>query len=181
MLVRCHSCNFTGPCRKRGSFMFKRFILFPFVIFFVFIFLPSCTPDHDIFFMNEPMLEPQENGVFELQHNLLAHDGKTQYIVPKGFLTDFASIPRLLWPVFSPIDYKTISPAILHDYLYACPNNLTRSQVDSIFYSSLIDNRVNPVVAYLYWLGVRLGGSTHFTTGNHCAIASKEYSQKISS
>lgn len=160
--------------------MFKRFVIFPLILITVFGILPTCSPEHDISFPDVPLIEPLENGLFELQENLIADDSQRRYVVPKGFVTDFASIPRVLWPVFSPIDYKTISPAILHDYLYTCPNDLTRAEIDSIFYSSLIDNRVNPVVAYAYWIAVRLGGNSHFNAGNHCAIASKEYNQKIS-
>lgn len=112
-----------------------------------------------------------------------------KYVIPQHFKTDLASIPRVLWSIYSPLDSKTIIPAILHDYLYQYPKTsskyqfpekLTRKKIDSIFYSSLIDNRVNPIVAYQYWLAVRIGGASHFNTGNYCAIKSKEDNKKIS-
>jgi hypothetical protein len=90
-------------------------------------------------------------------------------VVPAGFETDLASIPRALWFIHSPTDSETISPAILHDFMYSCPGKYSRRTIDSIFYSSLIDNLVNPIVAYEYWLAVRLAGSSHFNTGTHCA------------
>ena len=37
--------------------------------------------------------------------------------VPVGFVTDFASIPRIFWSVLPP-DGKYTHPAIVHDYLY---------------------------------------------------------------
>lgn len=37
--------------------------------------------------------------------------------VPKGFQTDFASIPRLFWRVCPPWD-KHLPAALVHDYLY---------------------------------------------------------------
>jgi len=37
--------------------------------------------------------------------------------VPIGFETNFASIPRILWPVISPID-RHAKAAVIHDYCY---------------------------------------------------------------
>ena len=37
--------------------------------------------------------------------------------VPKGFVTDLASIPRLFWTIFPPAAAYSY-PAIIHDYLY---------------------------------------------------------------
>ena len=37
--------------------------------------------------------------------------------IPAGFVTDFASIPRPLWPLLSPTGILMI-PAILHDWYY---------------------------------------------------------------
>ena len=37
--------------------------------------------------------------------------------IPNGFITDFASVPRLFWNIFPPIgNYR--NAAIVHDYLY---------------------------------------------------------------
>lgn len=131
-------------------------------------FLISCTPSHNIYFMNEVVLKPVADNTYELKSDFKAFDGKRTYIVPKGFLTDFASIPRLLWPVFNPNEIKVIPPAILHDFMYACPNDVSRAEADSIFYSALIDNLVNPVKAYTYYLAVRLMGWKHYNKDNHC-------------
>lgn len=142
--------------------------------------LSTCSPNENINFLNELNLSPVSDGVFELERKFIIQIDSETIIIPKGFQSDFASIPRVFWSVQSPYDYKNIAPAILHDYQYTCPNNLSRSKIDSIFYSALIDNRVNPVVAYAFWLAVRVGGSSHFNKDNHCAIADKEYNQKIS-
>lgn len=37
-------------------------------------------------------------------------------IVPAGFLTDFASVPRLLWPILPLSDAVYDKAAVLHDY-----------------------------------------------------------------
>jgi hypothetical protein len=143
-------------------------------------FLSTCSPNENVNFVGVVRVTPINDGVFQLNQNLIADIDDKPVIIPKGFITDFASIPKLFWSVESPFDMKTIAPSILHDYLYTCPNNLSRQKIDSIFYSSLIDNLVNPVKSYLYWLAVRIAGSSHFNKDNHCAIASKEYNQKVS-
>lgn len=150
-------------------------------MFCIALLLSTCSPNEDVNFLNELNLSPVNDDVFKLEKKFLVQVDKNFFIIPKGFETDFASIPRILWPIQSPYDYKNIAPAILHDYQYSCPNNFTRRQIDSIFYSALIDNKVNPVVAYAFWLAVRIGGLSHFNKDNHCAIADKEYNKKISS
>lgn len=37
--------------------------------------------------------------------------------VPEDFVTDFASIPRVFWPILSPLD-EYAKAAVLHDYMY---------------------------------------------------------------
>ena len=51
-------------------------------------------------------------------------------VVPKGFISDAASIPRLLWPLFPP-DGPWLRASVIHDYLYSidCP----RWMSDAIF------------------------------------------------
>lgn len=145
------------------------------------LFLTSCAPNENVNFLNAINVIPLENNVFILSKKLTVQIDDYIVVIPKGFQTDFASIPRIFWPIQSPYDYKNIAPAILHDYQYTCPNNLTRSKIDSIFYSSLIDNRVNPVVAYAFWVAVRIGGLSHYNKDNYCAVENKKYNEKISS
>lgn len=146
---------------------------------FAFIVLPTCSPNEDVAFPDNPCLIPDINNSFKLCKSIKVIVDKDRYVIPQYFQTDLASIPRVLWSIYSPLDSKTIIPAILHDYMYQCPHKLSRKKIDSIFYSSLIDNMVNPIVAYQYWLAVRIGGSSHFNKGNYCAIKSKEDNKKI--
>lgn len=51
--------------------------------------------------------------------------------VPDGFVTDFASVPRLFWPIFPPSG-KWNRAAIIHDYL--CDSKTcSRFLADAIF------------------------------------------------
>lgn len=56
-------------------------------------------------------------------------------IVPEGFVTDFASIPRGLWNIFPPLG-PWARAAIVHDYLYSTAGlygRYTRKRCDDIF------------------------------------------------
>jgi hypothetical protein len=84
------------------------------------------------------------------------HDG-SPVIVPRGFVTDFASVPRLFWRILPP--WGTYSPAaVVHDYLYAT-GRFPRKKADQAFLclmKALGVPRWKRTV--MYW-GVRLGGS----------------------
>lgn len=56
-------------------------------------------------------------------------------IVPVGFKTDFASIPRLFWRILPPIGIYG-KAAVLHDYLYASQLS-TRKWADQIFLEAM--------------------------------------------
>jgi len=51
--------------------------------------------------------------------------------VPYGFVTDLASIPRVLWPIMPPAS-KYTHAAIVHDYLY-WTQSVERDVADKIF------------------------------------------------
>ena len=51
--------------------------------------------------------------------------------VPKGFSTDFASVPRIFWWIISPID-KHAKAAVVHDYCYNIHYD-TKDRCDDIF------------------------------------------------
>lgn len=57
--------------------------------------------------------------------------------VPKGFITDGASVPRLVWAVLSDTDPDILYPSYGHDFLYAVKGDvkgarrpLTRDECD---------------------------------------------------
>lgn len=76
--------------------------------------------------------------------------------VPAGFVSDFASVPRLMRP-FALDDAATAKAAVFHDYAYrvALPG---RRWADDLFYHQLRGNGVPVLFAWCYWLGVRLFG-----------------------
>lgn len=135
---------------------------------FALLFLSACKPLPVVEMVNEPCLVPYQNNDFMLCAAFKLTINNKIFTVPKGFISDLASIPRILWPIYAPNDTKTIGPAILHDYLYACPYNRSRKEIDALFYSALLNNRTSTSTAYFYWLGVRVFGRPHFREGYQC-------------
>jgi len=86
-----------------------------------------------------------ESGVYELA-------------VPKGFVTDLASIPPIFYSVLPPDD-KYAHAAVVHDYLYWSQRR-SRKEADRIFLSAMEDLEVNKAVRLLIYRAVRWGGES---------------------
>ncbi len=85
-------------------------------------------------------------------------DAKQSITVPKGFVTDFASIPRAFWSLgYSPLD-RYSKAAIVHDYLY-WSQVCSKAQADTILSLAMKESGVSPLKAATVYEGVRLGGS----------------------
>jgi len=97
-------------------------------------------------------------GFWELTADLIYIDGSFSYLVPRGFCTDLASIPRVLRFAFSK-NGKSRRPAVCHDKMYT-DKWKTRKECDKMFYRMLRDEDVGLWTARFYYWGVRLGGWT---------------------
>jgi hypothetical protein len=80
--------------------------------------------------------------------------------VPKGFVTDFASIPRLFWSALRP-DGDYAYAAVIHDYLY-WTQETDRETADDIFRQAMIDFKIPSVTAWAIHKAVRLGGEKYW-------------------
>ena len=77
-------------------------------------------------------------------------------IVPGGFVTDFASVPRL--PVaFLLAGDCAHEAAVCHDWLYST-HEVDRSMADAVFREACLIGEPE-WRAWLMWAGVRIGGS----------------------
>jgi hypothetical protein len=77
--------------------------------------------------------------------------------VPVGFITDFASIPRIFWSIL-PRDGIYTYPAIIHDYLY-WEQPFLRPTADEIFRIGMEEFDVSDTsVKAIYWSVVAGGG-----------------------
>ena len=81
--------------------------------------------------------------------------------VPSGFTTDFASVPRGLWPLLPPLG-KHSPAALVHDYLYDHRIG-TRKEADKIFLDLMLKYSVPKWRAYVMYWGVRIGGKSWWT------------------
>ena len=78
-------------------------------------------------------------------------------VVPKWYVTDFASVP---WYGQSVIDPQgpTARAAIIHDWLYAIGQPGKREEADGIFYRAMIHFGVDEMQARIAYNAVRTGG-----------------------
>jgi Protein of unknown function (DUF1353) len=88
----------------------------------------------------------------------------TIFIVPAGFVTDFASVPRI--PLVYELTGDTAHPAaVVHDYLYAGKDGkheVTRAVADAVLREAAIVSGVPAWRAWMMWAGVRVGGGSHW-------------------
>ncbi len=88
------------------------------------------------------------------------------YTVPKGFVTDYASIPQIFWniPGFDPEGPAAI-PAVLHDYLYSLrgsdPYFQPRAACDAIFLEAMESVGVPWLTRHLIYRAVRIFGGLY--------------------
>jgi hypothetical protein len=81
-----------------------------------------------------------------------------KFIVPKGFKTDGASIPRIVWPLIgSPFTGRYSQAAVLHDFLYYTQMT-TRRKADRIFLEAMGVLKVPFWKRTIMYLAVRVAG-----------------------
>jgi len=94
-------------------------------------------------------------------HWRLVKDWITPYaIIPKGFETDGASVPRLLWPVFSPSGVL-FEAAVLHDYLYKNAIE-SKSYADNAFKETSLYYKATKLESYAAYFFVKIFGNGNY-------------------
>ena len=89
--------------------------------------------------------------------------------VHRGFVTDGASIPRWLKPIFR-TGGKLFTPAVLHDLLYRTINKFSREEADKFFLEAMLFNKVPKKKAYWIYSGVRTFGWRAWNNNNRETI-----------
>lgn len=85
-------------------------------------------------------------------------------IVPRGFITDGASIPKDVWSLIglNPFSCEVIKAAVIHDWLY-CTRPLKRSLCDKIFRRILrYEGQLSDPQIFALYQSVNLFGGTYF-------------------
>lgn len=82
---------------------------------------------------------------------------------PKGFITDFASIPRLFRSLI-PVNGKHRGAAVIHDYLYrtAAEHDYSRKDCDRVFLEGMLTAKERKWRAWIMYNAVRAGGWIYF-------------------
>jgi len=83
------------------------------------------------------------------------------FLTPRGYETDFASIPGWAQILINPFGDHA-EAAVIHDWLYAAGRAGGRDQADEIFRFAMAEQGVNPVKRNLMFQAVRLGGEAAY-------------------
>jgi len=84
--------------------------------------------------------------------------------VPAGFISDFASIPRLFWRVLPPWgEYNRA--AVVHDYLYRT-HLRTRAGADDLFLALMVELGVSRWKRRVMYRAVRMFGARAYRNGS---------------
>ena len=79
-----------------------------------------------------------------------------EVVVPEGFVTDLASIPRLFWQALRP-EGRYAFAAVVHDYLYWTQIR-PRTEADTIFRLAMEDSKVDAATVTSIYQAVNLLG-----------------------
>ena len=80
--------------------------------------------------------------------------GKFEIVVPKGFKTDFATIPNWI-PFLRPKNGKWKKASVVHDFLCK-KEGFPKGMADRIFYYAMLDDEASVFTAFVLWSAVRL-------------------------
>ena len=83
------------------------------------------------------------------------------FIVPTGFRTDFASVPRIPF-IYALFGNRSHSAAALHDFLYSKDSPVSRRVADAVFKEAMESRGQSKCVCFTMWTAVRLFGWTHY-------------------
>jgi hypothetical protein len=104
-----------------------------------------------------------EDYLWRLNNLVSFYDQGILYVVRRGYVTDFASVPRFIWWLVPPYGAYTAA-AIVHDYLItdALPaGRISSRRVDRVFREAMKELDVSFVRRWLMWAGVRWGALTN--------------------
>ena len=113
--------------------------------------------------MSKLLVKDLMNGKFELVSDYIYQIENYVIKVPRGFITDYASIPKIFRPIVLPYG-KHSGASVVHDYLYSksCELNIERKKADKIFLEILKEEGVNPILARLMYIAVRVFGKIRY-------------------
>lgn len=106
--------------------------------------------------------ELDDNDWFLLSDFVVTIDGK-ELVIPQGFKTDFATVPRvpIAYWLFGNVTHK---PPVIHDWLYTQGgDDAARKYADEVLYHAMLADGVNTLKAKCIYSAVRMFGKSHWT------------------
>lgn len=153
-------------------------------------------PAHFLTTLQVRRASDDEPGAWELTSALIFHSNilPKVVVVPAGFRTNFASVPRLpvVYTMFGGVADEA---AVIHDWLYTSfVHDVTRKQADDVFLEAmgalhereklrhrigLIDRISNPFQRGAMWAAVRLFGGSAWGSGSPLNKVEEEDSPRL--
>ena len=109
---------------------------------------------------------PIDDKYWEVMEDYYYKTSRGVIRVPKGFRTDYASVPRIFRNIINSYG-KHGRAAVVHDWLYSsqCKIDITREEADKIFLEIMKECGVGSIKRNLMYRMVRIFGASHFRKG----------------
>lgn len=107
---------------------------------------------------------PKETNYWCIERSYVVRSRKHQIVIPRYYVTDFASIPRIFWSIIHPMDLRIAQIAAAHDRIYET-HELSQSDADDLLYAGMLTLGASKFLAYMVWSGVRVGGWLSYKSG----------------
>lgn len=108
------------------------------------------------------LTNPSNGGTWTLEMPLVFASSMGVIVVPGGFETDFASVPRLI-VTYAFVGNTAHAAATVHDYLYRTPEEpFTRKDADDVMSEAMVATDIPGWRRGLIYAGVRMGGGGAF-------------------
>lgn len=107
-----------------------------------------------------PVLADGDQEYWVLMTDMLWEIGDSgqRLVIPAGFVTDFASIPKILWSTGLTPTGRYGRAAIIHDFLYWA-QGCSREQSDRLLVIAMKESGVGTIEENLIYSGVSIGGA----------------------
>lgn len=110
---------------------------------------PNKVPVPDEWVVLDPLITLRSNGI-----------NADKIIVPRGFITDLASIPRVFRGAFN-VNGLLRAPAVIHDWLY-CSQRYSRAEADTILMEAMEARGMDKATRYAVYAAVRTFGWRYY-------------------
>lgn len=98
--------------------------------------------------MDRVVISPVGKDKYEVVKSYLYKDIR----IKKGFVTNGADIPRVLWSIFPPNSPEYMSAIVIHDFLCDKYPKVSYKEADKVFYEAMLEIGVAKWKAKLFYV-----------------------------